>query len=1240
MRSEPEIWQKVVEQIENGEMPPKDKEQLTPEHREQLLAWTKTYLNAEAHANAGDPGPVTLRRLNNAEYTYTVRDLTGITTLDPASEFPVDSAAGEGFTNTGDALVMSPALLEKYFTAGKEIAEHVVLLEDGFRFSPSTSRRDRANAIVDQIRALYLEKLKAPMIDFGYRSGKEVGEVRPTSTSEGLLNCKPYIHTLIAHREALKDASSASRIAGEAELNAQYLAILAKQLLGDRDDPSPLVDRLRQRLQTATVDEAPAIAEWIRGWQDRLWTFQSVGHLSIIRPWQAPANPMSDRSDLQWKLTPAGDGNSVELSLQAAPLGEENTVVLWEQPRVVRPGKSPVLLRDVPAATAAFSRYRSETLASLEQLLAIAFRAKQSNDTEVDTATLARDHAVSPDSVNALFSWLGIASSGETVIDEPLTGRIEQVAGQNEIQGWTQPGLADLSIIGNGTDATARIPGEAPPRRVVVHPRPERWIAAGWQSPISGNVRIAAHVQDRHSGCGNGVTWALQQRRGSQRRVLRSGEIGTGGIAPIEPVDRFAIRRGDLVSITIGSRDGNHSCDLTEIELTITEIDGEQRSWSLATDCASSMLAGNPHPDSHGDLAVWHFFYGLNEGDGNWQTIPDGSLLAEWMSATTESGASALGAKIAALATELVPNLVGPNAELYRQLTAVDGALFAHTDFTALAATATPQEIADSPYGLDPARFGSDGSLIAKAAAPIEPFTLPTNVFGKDATFTVTGRLHESSAAQAAAQLQLIAEETDATQLESLVSGVPITVGTGTGGDASIVHGFDAFRALFPAALCYTRIVPIDEVVTLVLYHREDEHLSRLMLTDEETARLNHLWDELHFVSQDEFQIVAGLEQILEFATQDADPSRFFPLREPIAKRAAALKARLAAAEPAQLDALMNFVPLAYRRPLTADENAHLRALYATLRDEEIPHEEAFRLMLARIFSSPQFLYRSENPFPAGKQGPVDPWELATRLSYFLSASTPDAELRQVAADGSLLDSNVLAAQTTRMLQDDKARRLAIQFACQWLHVRDFDQLDEKSESRFPEFGTLRGAMYEETILFFTDLFHNNGSILVILNADYLFTNYELATFYGLPEKPAGWHKVESARTKGRGGILAMATTLAKQSGASRTSPILRGNWVSETLLGEKLPKPPPGVPTLPETPPAGLTERELIEQHSSDPSCAKCHARIDPYGFALESYDAIGRLREMANTNTRLVDGTALNGLDGLRHYLADTRR
>ncbi|MEZ5327291.1 MAG: DUF1587 domain-containing protein [Verrucomicrobiales bacterium] len=645
VRHEPEIWQKVVEQIENGEMPPKDKEQLTPAEREQLLTWTKTYLHAEAEANAGDPGPVTLRRLNNAEYTYTIRDLTGVDTLDPASEFPVDSAAGEGFTNTGDSLVMSPALLEKYFAAGKDIAEHVVLLEDGLRFSPSTTRRDRANAIVDQIRSIYLEKLQAPMIDFGYRSGKEVGDVRPTSTSEGLLDCAPYIHALIKLKA---QPSSAARIAEEAGLNAKYLNTLAKALLGDNIGTSPLLDELRRRLQTATGDDSAEISQWIRGWQNRLWSFQSVGHLGIIRPWQAAVNPLSEQNDLQWKLAPADGVDSVELSLHAATLGDADAAVLWQQPRIARPGKAPILLRDVRAATAAFTRYHAETLASLDKLLAIAYKAKHDTASDIDTAALASENNVNAASLNALFSWLGIASSGETLITEPLTGRIEQIAGQNGIQGWTQPGLADLSIIGNGTGSTARIPGEAPPGRVVVHPRPERWIAAGWKSPISGNVRITAHVQDRHSGCGNGVTWALQQRRGGQRKVLRSGEINTGGTAQIEAIESFTVDKGDLISITIGARDGNHSCDLTEVELAITETSGDQRTWSLSNDCASSMLAGNPHADSHGNLGVWNFFTGLNEGDGNWQTIPEGSLLADWMVEENEAKASALTMQIAA----------------------------------------------------------------------------------------------------------------------------------------------------------------------------------------------------------------------------------------------------------------------------------------------------------------------------------------------------------------------------------------------------------------------------------------------------------------------------------------------------------------------------------------------------------------------------------------------------------------
>jgi hypothetical protein len=151
--------------------------------------------------------------------------------------------------------------------------------------------------------------------------------------------------------------------------------------------------------------------------------------------------------------------------------------------------------------------------------------------------------------------------------------------------------------------------------------------------------------------------------------------------------------------------------------------------------------------------------------------------------------------------------------------------------------------------------------------------------------------------------------------------------------------------------------------------------------------------------------------------------------------------------------------------------------------------------------------------------------------------------------------------------------------------------------------------------------------------------NGELAKHYAMSVPGDDWRRVDGLRAQGRGGVLGFAATLAKQSGASRTSPILRGNWVCEVLLGERLPRPPKGVPVLPEEPPAGLTERQLIEKHSSDPNCSGCHARIDPFGFALENFDAIGRRRD-ADANVTLPNGTALHGLDGLRTYLSVTRR
>jgi hypothetical protein len=314
-------------------------------------------------------------------------------------------------------------------------------------------------------------------------------------------------------------------------------------------------------------------------------------------------------------------------------------------------------------------------------------------------------------------------------------------------------------------------------------------------------------------------------------------------------------------------------------------------------------------------------------------------------------------------------------------------------------------------------------------------------------------------------------------------------------------------------------------------------------------------------------------------------------------------------------------------------------------------------MMLARVLVAPAFLYRGEKAAPGPKATPVNDWEIATRLSYFLWSSAPDAELTQLAATGKLHDPEVLAAQVRRMMKDERIRRLATEFGCQYLHVREVAELDEKSERHFPTFVNVRESMQEEVTRFFIDLFQNNRSVLSLLDADHTFVNADLAAHYGMkaeewgqkntsvPHSPApillptsDWHRVEHLHAQGRGGILGFAATLAKQAGASRTSGILRGAWLCEVVLGEKLPIPPKGVPILPEQPPEGLTERQLVEKHSTDANCAGCHRRIDPFGFALEGFDAIGRARK-ADTKVILPDGSRVDGLDGLRNYLLENR-
>ena len=304
--------------------------------------------------------------------------------------------------------------------------------------------------------------------------------------------------------------------------------------------------------------------------------------------------------------------------------------------------------------------------------------------------------------------------------------------------------------------------------------------------------------------------------------------------------------------------------------------------------------------------------------------------------------------------------------------------------------------------------------------------------------------------------------------------------------------------------------------------------------------------------------------------------------------------------------------------PATADEggsNNPYDDLYQALRQAELPHDESFRAVLARVLISPHFLYRLEASPPGRQTAPVSDWELATRLSFFLWSSIPDDELRRVAEEGRLHDPEVLAQQVRRMLKDERSRALAVEFGTQWLEVRNFDEFAGKNEQLFPAFdGELRRAMYEESILLFQDLFQADLPVMQLIDADHTFVNKTLAR--SLRSARCQRRRIPTLsmapRNMDAAAFLALGSVLSKHSGASRTSPVLRGNWIAEMLLGEKLPLPPDNVPKLPEAVSTdGLSVRELVEKHTQLPECASCHQRIDPLGFALEQYDTIGRRRD-----------------------------
>lgn len=329
--------------------------------------------------------------------------------------------------------------------------------------------------------------------------------------------------------------------------------------------------------------------------------------------------------------------------------------------------------------------------------------------------------------------------------------------------------------------------------------------------------------------------------------------------------------------------------------------------------------------------------------------------------------------------------------------------------------------------------------------------------------------------------------------------------------------------------------------------------------------------------------------------------------------------------------ALTGFLPRAWRRPVPSTEvRNHLRA-YDRGVERKLSHEDALLMAYAAALISPNFLYRLETAQSGNGISEITPYELAVRLSYLFWSAPPDAELTAAAANGSLSrDPKVHARQIDRLLADPRAGVFRAQFMGQWLGTSDLAGGRGPDPKAFPDYTpALRASMAEEPAALFELMLREDRSLLELIEADYVVADATLARIYELPFPGGdGFHRIAAPGGR-RGGVATMAGVLAATSRPSRTSPVLRGKWILEELLSTPPPPPPANVPALPEDRSPNLGSlRQRLERHRADPNCTSCHVRIDPLGFGLENFDALGRWREQGEMGEALdVLGTLPGG-------------
>ena len=382
-------------------------------------------------------------------------------------------------------------------------------------------------------------------------------------------------------------------------------------------------------------------------------------------------------------------------------------------------------------------------------------------------------------------------------------------------------------------------------------------------------------------------------------------------------------------------------------------------------------------------------------------------------------------------------------------------------------------------------------------------------------------------------------------------------------------------------------------------------------------------------------------KQALEYADKDPKARGVFLIAEPEGEVTAEMAARRV------LDA---FLPRAFRRPVSQPEIEKYLALFRSAQNRGENYDDSILYALQAVLISPNFLFRIPEVNRTADPQVNGDYELASRLSYFLWGSMPDEALFELASQGRLKDPEVLKAQVIRMLQDTRSREFAENFVEQWLATRELGRDIKPDPKAFPAYydAEIASGIRYEPILFFQEILKENLSLLNLIDSKFTFLSNKLQKHYGIQLKEkVGQQPVRVELPEGthRGGLTGMAAVLAVSSYPQRTSPVLRGKWILEALLGTPPPPPPPNVPELKEhegaTP---QTLRERLMQHRANPTCASCHNRIDPLGFSLENYNVLGLWRTEDNGKpidaaAETVDGRKFEGPEGLKAYLLDQK-